>query len=900
MQQFNGSMTSTSSASSRSSLKNMFQNLLPSMDYSDNISHCFSIDSQSDNESLASSSLLGDVSCDPHSDLGDDRHSKPGGKSRHKSVAKKFKSAIGKISKHKKHRHKEKLRDDSMSIGSIDSGVVMDESTSSHVGPTSDESQRRRNRDSKSSSIKSRSHSRSRDSSRKSNRHRSWSQSVSSDSGSDLDDSSSVVSSASRSRSKREAALTRQPNSRGGGLGQRAKCFRRPAAPANGKSGRPSLPSRSKSYDCKRDTEDSSEQFGLPRRASSFAAQERQRNAAASRSNQITAQPRPSTVRRPNPAIAERRQSSHRRRTSGGNTSGPAAPVRSKSFHGINPDAPGNTNLGPSRRAPTRSYSFHGMDGGEPKTPAPRRRSNSRSRANPSLSRTTPMALCRHGEALGECCYEQANPLAAASPPLFSLDDHFGASSSGGLNAKEVCAASVAEVSIDCDSVDSTSLSGFLVKQNSTKRIFDDAGLKMKGNRDPNRPRSRSRSKSRSRSNSRTREPEEQEQQLQSCPDGLPRRRRSNSRTRNDRSQSRSRSLSRSRSTSRQPNKSGSDRDRSESTTRRRRSNSRSRRSASKARGRSNSRKRRSHSQRPSSQVRRSSSQVRSQSERDRNRSTSRAWRESARANNLKQYETLSREDLLHGTNSGGRRPRSLSRSRQGPSQGGGETQPALQYAHHRVSRSLSRTRDGHDDHKNDRPRERSTSRTRGGSSGGGEGIGDYLNRKTPANAPTKAKAKEDDDTNSQTTGSNTTGSNDVGYKTPSYIWQKGNRSSIKHNEFPLPDDSDRTESARNRNHQSFATGHSGYDGSMEQSPSNQSPSSSNTPGSSSNIPVSSRPTQTLKEAFNVSVSSLTISASPHTKAKHLYGKLMKKEEELLMLNLTAAGSDSGVDINPV
>lgn len=230
---------------------------------------------------------------------------------------------------------------------------------------------------------------------------------------------------------------------------------------------------------------------------------------------------------------------------------------------------------------------------------------------------------------------------------------------------------------------------------------------------------------------------------------------------------------------------------------------------------------------------------------------------------NIKQYETLSKEDIQNSGNlANDRRPRSLSRSRSSKSKSGkgqDESLSDLINPKARASRSLSRTR------------------SKGKEL---EGIGDYLKRQQPEKKPTE------EDTNSQSTGSKTTESNEVTYATPSWMW---NNSSTAGSSFQassslfrkdevsgfgqMHEDSSKTNGILSYN-QSY-TSHS-YDAGSEMSTprgANSALAPENRIGKNNNSPPLMMTTHNLR-------SSLSNLPAPEAKAKNTYGMMTQMEQE--------------------
>jgi trimeric autotransporter adhesin len=786
------------------------------------------------------------------------------------------------------------------------------------------------------------------------------------------------------------------------------------------------LPPKSKSYGCDRPvkeakggdrTKRSDDRPDAPRRAASFVGPERQRN-ASSRSAQVNAQaaipnPRPSSRGNRKESIADQRQSSSSGKRRGVVSTTKCLP-RSKSSSKIVDDENKSGHGKDSKRAPmSRSKSFAGkaagghsedksslstkelpsrsqsFDGSMPSlvdlARPPRRRSTSRSKgekkkSNPALNSSGPIVVCRHGEKLGECCYDQATTMnkSSAPPPLFSLDDHFGIEKA----SDEI---SIDTASTGLDSADNRNyLSTFLVTSNcssgklSAAAKSNDDDEKQRHRRSGSQSRtpsdsekSRSRSNSKSRSQSRTRSGEEQPARSPSTS-----RRGSNNRGKTERgrrsivkldrvrsesftqrgrhssntkepsqSQRGRRSISRSKSPSLRPSANESKPDRRPSSRSASRSKSRSpsrrpsisehqkgRRPSSRGKSRSPSRGPSTRDRRPSSRSKsprrgvvsetnrgRSTSASRSQHQQQqeerssfkvrhpsvkaqaRERSTSTARRGSSSKNlkvskegastvrrengnkNIKKHETLSKEDLLPSRKGdASRRHRSLSRTRRNEGEnissgamGSLERElPGNQHA--RVSRSLSRTR--------------------AKSRGEHDGIGDYLKKQQP-----EKKNRIDDETNSQTTGTSSNGTNEIIYATPSWMWQ--NPSNAFQNHFFQQDafaDFNAPNQSVKNNHQSATSfGSHSYDASAEMAtPRTQASNSTwGTPEGSISGPGNNSTTQhqdTLKSATSTNISppllntsyssmgSFPISATPGTKAKGFYGKIMKQEQDQL------------------
>jgi hypothetical protein len=256
------------------------------------------------------------------------------------------------------------------------------------------------------------------------------------------------------------------------------------------------------------------------------------------------------------------------------------------------------------------------------------------------------------------------------------------------------------------------------------------------------------------------------------------------------------------------------------------------------------------------------------------------ARRESS-SKNVKNYETLSKEDLLPSKQGdASRRPRSLSRTRriEGESitsgaMGSLESQLSGNQ-HTRVSRSLSRTRSKRGEH---------------------EGIGDYLQKQQP-----EKKNRIDDETNSQTTGTSSNGTNEILYATPSWMWQNSSKpaqsSFFKKDAFA--DFNAHNQSQKDHNQSATSFGSNSYDASAEMAtPRSQASNSTwGTPaGSIGDTENKNTPLQeTLNSATSTNISpplmntrsssmgSFPISATTGTKAKEFYGKVIKQEQAQL------------------
>ena len=234
-----------------------------------------------------------------------------------------------------------------------------------------------------------------------------------------------------------------------------------------------------------------------------------------------------------------------------------------------------------------------------------------------------------------------------------------------------------------------------------------------------------------------------------------------------------------------------------------------------------------------------------------RSRSNSKTRKEAPR----KQYETLSKEDLALGglgaDSAANRRPRSLSRTRRSGDKNKKAGQELLRDDQNaRVSRSLSRTR--------------------GGSN---QGIGNYLASKQPE------RKSEDDESNSQTTGSNTTGSHEVTYSTPSWMWSKGNTSAATgslQNSFQTSNSS-----SFNNSFQTAKTSHDSFQtsGSTLMDSSFETAASEMTAAAGSASADTGKTGNHDEDNGSVAASTSSLTATPGTKAKHFYGKIMEKEQ---------------------
>ena len=511
-----------------------------------------------------------------------------------------------------------------------------------------------------------------------------------------------------------------------------------------------------------------------------------------------------------------------------------------------------------------------------------RERSTSRNRdkrkGNTAMHAAAPTTSCKHGETLGECCYDK-HPKNTSKKTTTPDNEPPQLNSFIGSRAVDPAAAAD-DLSID------TMDTHYINRELRNKTNEHERRRSKSRSRSPSVTRAGARSKSRSRSPSVTSRSQSRSRSP-SVNRGQPNRRRSISLARNGNSERGRRSSSGIPSMEKRVSSSRllggdgtsergkrSSLERKDKGTRsnpgvRNGSSERGRRSTSSGesseRERSESRSRRgsaAQSKRGRSKsvcrdaagdAKNSSSQTRlpSVSRPVRSRSNSKTQKEAPR----KQYETLSKEDIdpggLGADNAASRRPRSLSRTRRSGDKNKQAGQEILRHDQHaRVSRSLSRTR-----------------------SGSSQGIGNYLASKQPE------RKSEDDESNSQTTGTNTTGSHEVTYSTPSWMWSKGNTSAATgslQNSFQTSNSS-----SFNNSFQTAKTSHDSFQtsGSTLMDSSFETAASEMTAAAGCSATVTGKNSNQAESNGGASLSSLSLTATPGTKARHFYGKIMEKEQ---------------------
>lgn len=717
----------------------------------------------------------------------------------------------------------------------------------------------------------------------------------------------------STSRQKSRASGGKSSGGGGGGVGKR-------------------LPPKSKSYDAK--NKGTEKRPGVPSRSSSqkVTSSDRQRNAAAVRSSNVTAKeaiPNPrdrrqSTNRRPSKAISRSRSfkttGSDERELSHPKGKSNSKPIRkSKSFNKSLVGTGENSGENVTVRRASSSRALQHLEKGGPTRAASQRRSISRSRdkknPHPAMNSTASAAVCRHGEKLGECCYQYPKILESKTPAL----DAFIADPAVGRKTSD-------DMSID--TMDTEKIDTEMNKPNSNSMCQ----FYVAANPNPVNEAANARKQMRRRSISRSRSPSARRASRSRSPSARAMSRR-NSRSKSPSASVCRRSISRSKSPTGRAGRSVSRQRKGGEITDRRRSISRVRNNSSERgrrssvtgeaiqkrapsknqRGKQSNVEEKEKGPRSKSRGRRSSKDQTAERERSESRSTRGSVTQSKRGRSKsvhnrdgglvdtagesqqkfapskvrrpsvarsksntrkeaprKQYETLSKKDLVLGDpddadGAVNRRPRSLSRTRRTTGDSNGQKGQELlrQNQDARVSRSLSRT-----------PGIKKLDQQR-------IGIGGYLDSKQPE------RKSEDDETNSQTTGTNTTGSCEVTYKTPSWMWTKGNPAPANQHPFQASISSSFNNSFQTAK-SSFSQDHSSsFQDSFQTAASENTEVMGNLESVNSyderyEISASDRSAFALGSLAdnqgNESDNSFSTSTTSASKAKKFYGKAMEKE----------------------